>query len=175
MSTYCENSYVRIPQELAAEELLKEIRSYLEQVCESERELAAKWHHSRIRHQKGDKWICLYGVAFKSLQEANEIEVLRGLTQTYVDEVIMVSCFGVASFGAYGHFMEGALVRFTAASDDWTESAGAPEPWEGELIVRMGGLHEGTIVELGRKLRLRDIANHELVWDIDIPIRHESL
>jgi hypothetical protein len=65
--------------------------------------------------------------------------------------------------------VEGALVRFTAACEDWTESVGTTEPWESELIPQMG-LHENTIVELGERLHLRDVANHSLAWDVDIPI-----
>jgi hypothetical protein len=162
---------VRVPSELEAEEVLEDIHSHLKQACESDPKLAEALAQAKVRHRRGDQWICLYEVGFKSLKESNIIELLRAITQKYVDEVIMLSCFGVVSFGAYGHFVEGALVRFTAACEDWTESIGSPELWENELIPQMGGLFECTIVELGRKLQLRDVANHSLAWDVDIRLR----
>lgn len=170
MSTYVSSSYVKVPSELAPEELLKDIHSYLEQACGGEPKLASTLARARVRYQKGEEWICLYEVGFKSLKESNLIEVLRTVTQRYVDEVVMLNCFGGVSFGAYGHFVEGALIRFTAACEDWTESVGTAEPWEGELMPQMGGLHEGTIVELGKRLHLPGIANHSHAWDVDIPI-----
>ncbi len=113
----------------------------------------------------------MYEIGFESLKESSIIEVLRAITQKYVDEVVMLSCFGVVSFGAYGHFVEGELVRFTAGCEDWTETQGTPEPWESELIpADMGGPFECTIVDLGKRLRLRDVANHSLVWDVDIAL-----
>ena len=130
MSTYCSNSYVRVPSGLAAEEVLEDVHAHLKHACDSDPKLAAALDMARVRHQRGEEWICLYEVGFKSLKESNIIEVLRSITQKYVDEVIMLSCFGVISFGAYGHFVEGALVRFTAACEDWTNSVGTPEPWE---------------------------------------------
>ena len=150
---------------------MEDVHSHLEEACEHNPKLAEALRFARVRHQKGDEWICLYEVGFKSLKESNIIEVLRTLTQNYVDEVVMLCCFGLVSFGAYGHFVEGALVRFTAACEDWAESIGTPEPWESELIPQMGGLYEGTIVALGERLKLRDVANHSLVWDTDLPLR----
>jgi len=170
VGTYVSNSYVKVPSELDPEELLKDIHSYLEQACGRDRKLASALDRARVRYQKGEGWICLYEVGFKSLKDSNIIEVLRTITQRYVDEVVMLNCFGAVSFGAYGHFMEGALVRFTAACEDWTESIGTPESWESELVPQTGGPHEGTIVDLGEMLHLRDVANHSLVWDIDIPV-----
>lgn len=171
MSTYCTNSYVRVPSELEAEEVLSDVYSHLEQACGCDTKLAEAWRFARVRHQRGEEWICLYEVGFKSMKEANVIEVLRAVTQKYVDEVVMLSCFGVVSFGAYGHFVEGTLVRFIAACEDWSESAGTAEPWESELVPQIGNLCESTIVKIGKRLQLRDVANHSLVWDTDIPIR----
>src|SRR3954463_15718645 len=99
MSTYCLNSYVRVPSELEFEEVLRNVHSHLDQACESDPQLAKAWRLARLRHQKGDEWICLYEVGFKSLKESNIIEVLRAFTQMYVDEVVMLSFFGVVSFG----------------------------------------------------------------------------
>ena len=171
MSTYVSNSYVKVPSELNPEELLKDVHSHLEQACGRDPKLASALGMARARYQKGEEWICLYQIGFKSLKESNIIEVLRTITQKYADEVVMLNCFGVVSFGAYGHFLEGALVRFIAACEDWTESIGTPEPWESQLIAEMGGLHEVTIVELGKRLHLRAIANHSLFWDMDIPVQ----
>jgi hypothetical protein len=171
MSTYVSNSYVRVPPELDPVGVLKDVHSYLQMAFESDPNLARALDMARVRHQRGEEWICLYEVGFKSMEEANVIEALRTITQKYVDEVVMLNCFGVVSFGAYGHFVEGNLVRFVAACEDWSESVGEPEPWEGELISQKGGLHEGTIVAIGKLLKLRNVANHSLVWDIDIPLK----
>jgi len=170
VSTYCNNSYVRVPPELNAEEVVRDVHSHLRQACECDRELANAWRLGRVRHQNRHEWICLYEVGFKSLSESNRIEVLRAVTQKYVDEVVMVSCYGVVGFGAYGHFVEGALVRFTAECEDWSEATGTPEPWESDLIPQMRGLHEHTVVELGKRLGLRDVADHTLAWDVDIAL-----
>jgi hypothetical protein len=171
MSTYCTNSYVRIPSGLEAGQVLKDVHSHLGQACEREPKLAQAFRLARVRHQKANEWICLYEVGFKSLKESNTIEVLRAITQKHVDEVVMLSCFGMISFGAYGHFVEGRLVRFVAACEDWRESAGSAEPWESELMPQIGDLCESTIVELGKKLQLPGVANHSQVWDTDIPVR----
>jgi hypothetical protein len=170
MSTYCLNSYVKVPPDLKAEEVVEDVYSHLKRACGSDPKLAESLRFSKVRHQRGHEWICLYEVGFKSLKESNIIEVLRSITQKYVDEVVMLSCLGVVSFGAYGHFVEGTLVRFTAECEDWTESTGTPESWESELIPRMGGLFECTIVALGEKLQLRHVADHSLTWDVDIPL-----
>ena len=154
-----------------AEEVLKDVHTHLEQACERDAELAKAWRCSRVRHQKGDEWLCLYEIGFKSLKESDVIEVLRGVTQKCVDEVVMLSCFGVVSFGAYAHFVEGALVRFIAACEDWSESIGAPESWESELVPQIGNLCESTVVNIGKRLRLPDVANHSLAWDTDIQLR----
>jgi hypothetical protein len=111
----------------------------------------------------------LYEIGFDSLKESSTIEVLRAITQKYVDEVVMLSCFGVVSFGAHAHFVEGELVRFTAGCEDWTQEIGTPEPWESELIPDGGGPFERTIVALG-ELGLRDVANHCLAWDVDVAV-----
>ena len=77
----------------------------------------------------------------------------------------------MVSFGAYAHFVEVDLVRFTAACEDWTEGIGVPEPWESELISEIGGLYEGTVVALGDRLGLRNVADHSRSWDMDLPLR----
>ena len=171
VSTCVSNSYVKVPSELEPEELLKDIHSYLEQACGRDPKLAKDLDMARVRYRKGEEWICLYEVGFTSMEESNIVEVLRTITQKYVDEVVMLNCFGVVSSGAYGHFVEGVLVRFITACDfTWGESIGAPESWESQLISQMGGLHDITITELGKRLHLGDVANHSLVWDIDLPV-----
>jgi hypothetical protein len=170
VSAYVSNSYVKIPPELQAEQVLEEVHSHLVRARESDPNLASVLDRARVRHRKGDQWVCLYEIGFKSIKESGTVELLRTITQNYVDEVVMLCCFGVVSFGAYAHFMEGTLVRFTAACEDWTESAGEPEPWESELIDE-GGVYEATIAALGKTLDLRDVLDHSLAWDIDIPLR----
>ena len=170
MGTWVSNSYVKVPCELDAEKILQDVHAYLLEACERDENLARTWSQARLRQEKGFEWICLYQVGFDSMKESAIIEVLRSITQKYVDEIVMLNCFGVVSSGAYGHFVEGALVRFVAQCEDWNESVGTPEDWESELIPPMGGLHEGTRVALGKKLQLREVANHSLVWNVDIPL-----
>jgi len=156
---------------LQAEEVLRDVHSYLGQACECDPKLAEALQLARVQHQRGDEWICLYEMGFRSLKESNIIEVLRAITRKYVDEVVMLSAFGVISFGAYVHFVEGTLVRFMAAYEDWSENVGTPEPWESELVPQIGSLSECTVLKIGNLFQLRGVADHSLVWDIDIPLR----
>jgi hypothetical protein len=171
MSTYCINSYAKVPPELEAEDVLRDVHSHLRQACERDPKLAQALSRARLRRRKGDEWLCLYEVGFKSLKESNIVEVLRRVTQVYVDEVVTLSCFGVVSFGAYGHFVEGALVRFIAVCEGWSETAGTPEPWESELVPEIGSFCDNTVMKLGERLQLPDVADHSLAWEIDIPLR----
>jgi len=170
MGTYVLSSYVRVPSDLNADEVLLDIHSHLLRACELDPGLAYSLRHSSLQHELGAGWIRLHEGGFRSLKDSDIIEVLRSITQKYVDEVVMLSCLGVVSFGAYGHFVEGDLVRFTAACEDWTESTGTPEEWEGELLTQTGGLNECTIWRLGKELQLPGFGRQPPVWHADIPL-----
>src|SRR5262245_29244547 len=92
MGTVVSNSYVRVPPDLDPEALLQDVHAHLAQACERDQDLARTLSEARMQYQKGREWICLYQVGCES-SESKIIELLRSITQKYVDEVVMLNCF----------------------------------------------------------------------------------
>ena len=163
MGGWISNSYVRVPSELRAEDLLQDLCAFLSPIAEFGR-------LTRVQYRSGDEWVRIYESGFGSLKEKDRIEALRSITQRFVDEVVMLHCYSVVSSGAYGHFLEGEFVRFIATCEDWRESHGVSEPWESELITEPAGFFDGTVHSIGRRLQLPDFGGELPHWDFDAAI-----
>ena len=51
MSTWASNSYVRVPPDLEAMEVLEDVHAHLLEACKRDKDLARKWLEVRLRHQ----------------------------------------------------------------------------------------------------------------------------